>query len=355
MIKKRVLFLDVAKAIGIFLVVLGHANPPSGVVKLIYAFHMPLFFFISGYLFNFTKYPTTGGFIKTKAKHLLIPYLSLNIISYLFWLFVSRNYGIDNAADVPVYKPLIGMIYGNGINDFLHHCVPLWFLVCLFVVEVLFYLLFKNVKQKLLLLLGFAIIGYLDHYFSVVRLPWGINIAFTAIVFYGIGHVCKQQLDKLLEAKTWLLGLSATTLIGIMGLIALRNGVPDMNSRIYNNYTLFIIGAFSGTVALLIISKLIEDRFNRLSAFVFLSMNTLVILGFHKIIGELIKGGLWFAFDINPARFVAALPYDVALAIAEILVLVPFILFINAYIPVILGKEDFNAFFGRFRKKVARA
>lgn len=354
MIKKRVVFLDVAKAIGIFLVVLGHANPPSGVVKLIYAFHMPLFFFISGYLFSFDKNPAAGGFIKKKATQLLVPYVFLNIISYLFWLFISRNYGIDNAIDVPVYKPLIGMLYGNGINDYLHHCVPLWFLVCLFVVEVSFYLLFKNAHQKLLLLAGFAVVGYLDHRFNIARLPWGINIAFTAIVFYGVGHVCKQHLQKLLSAKNWLLALCSVGLIGLMGLIATRNGVPDMNGRVYNNYLLFIIGAFSGTVAMLIVSRLIELRFNKLNAFVFLSMNTLIILGFHKIVGELIKGGLWYVFKIDPVIFVSALPYDFALAVAEMLVLVPFIIFINTYCPVIVGKEDFSVFLQRFRKVPAR-
>lgn len=349
MVKKRVVFLDVAKAIGIFLVVLGHAYPPSGVVKLIYAFHMPLFFFISGYLFSFDKYPSAGRFFKTKALHLLVPYFFLNVISYLFWLLVSRNFGIDNAISVPVYKPLIGMLYGNGIDDFLHHCVPLWFLICLFVVECLFYVAFKNVRYKLLLLVAFAVIGYLDHYFKIVRLPWSINIAFTAIVFYGAGNLFKNYLNKLLATKTWLLAASALVLIAVMGLIATRNGVPDMNGRIYNNYLFFIVGAFSGTVAVLLFSKLVEIRFGRVSAIEFLSMNTLVILGFHKIVGELIKGGLLFVFNISPQRFVEALPYDILLAVAEIVILVPLIIFINTYSPVIIGKEDWATFTRRFK------
>ncbi|GAB3925227.1 acyltransferase family protein [Mucilaginibacter myungsuensis] len=340
---KRYGFLDIAKAIGIFLVVWGHANPPYGVVKLIYAFHMPLFFFVSGYLFSFSKHPTAREFISVRARQLLLPYIFLNIISYLFWLLISRNFGIDNAADVPVYKPLIGMIYGNGMDDYLHHCVPLWFLTCLFVVEVLFYLLFKNLKQKVLLLIVFALLAYADHYFGIVRLPWGTNIALTAIVFYSAGHIAKDLLNKVLASNKLMLIVFAAILFGVMGVIALRNGVPDMNARVYNNYTLFIIGAFCGTFALLSLSKFIELSIRNISYIQFISVNTLAILGFHKMLGEVVKGVLVFAFKVPATVFAGSVVYSFALSVAEMICMVPLILFINAYCPIILGKRTKKA------------
>ena len=48
---ERVKFIDIAKGIGIMLMVLCHTgftNVPS--IQIIYAFHMPLFFIISGHL-----------------------------------------------------------------------------------------------------------------------------------------------------------------------------------------------------------------------------------------------------------------------------------------------------------------
>ena len=42
--------IDIAKGIGIILVVLGHANLNMVLTNIIYLFHMPLFIFISGYL-----------------------------------------------------------------------------------------------------------------------------------------------------------------------------------------------------------------------------------------------------------------------------------------------------------------
>lgn len=72
--KKRLNWVDWAKTFGIFLVVFGHSFNPSSsewsweleLLNLIYSFHMPLFFFLSGYLFkvketNFGDYLWGGG------------------------------------------------------------------------------------------------------------------------------------------------------------------------------------------------------------------------------------------------------------------------------------------------------
>ena len=57
--EKRIEWIDIAKSLGIFLVVIGHTGinvfMPS-VAKWIYSFHMPLFYFISGMMFNGDKY-----------------------------------------------------------------------------------------------------------------------------------------------------------------------------------------------------------------------------------------------------------------------------------------------------------
>lgn len=80
--KERIDYLDIAKAICIVLVVVGHFNPvpaPDGwstVVKVIYSFHMPLFMFVSGLLSAKTYSPQPYGcFIWKKFRHLMIPYL----------------------------------------------------------------------------------------------------------------------------------------------------------------------------------------------------------------------------------------------------------------------------------------
>ena len=73
---KRIEWLDIAKGIGIFLVVYAHARAPYS--SYIYNFHMPFFFLISGILYK------SGGNLKQyifkKIKTLYIPFVGWNLI-----------------------------------------------------------------------------------------------------------------------------------------------------------------------------------------------------------------------------------------------------------------------------------
>lgn len=74
----RIIFLDIAKAICIILVVVGHYMPDNSPMwyvmlnKVIYTFHMPLFMFVSGYVYIATKKDISyGSFLMKKVKRLM--------------------------------------------------------------------------------------------------------------------------------------------------------------------------------------------------------------------------------------------------------------------------------------------
>ena len=75
---KRNLIIDTTKAYGIVLVVIGHApGIPELLISLIYSFHMPLFFFISGYLLssNRLRLESWNGWLWRSGKTLFLPCL----------------------------------------------------------------------------------------------------------------------------------------------------------------------------------------------------------------------------------------------------------------------------------------
>lgn len=76
---KRVEWVDMLKGFGIILVMLGHASFPEALVTEIYTFHMPLFFFLSGYVFSIKKYSNFKDFLIHKAKTLLLPLMVFSI------------------------------------------------------------------------------------------------------------------------------------------------------------------------------------------------------------------------------------------------------------------------------------
>src|SRR4030065_2778158 len=84
----RIAWIDHAKALGIIFVVIGHTTGlPVFVMNVIYSFHMPLFFFLSGYLLkeSHLQLPFTS-FLKRMWRTLLVPYICFWILSYLYWL-----------------------------------------------------------------------------------------------------------------------------------------------------------------------------------------------------------------------------------------------------------------------------
>lgn len=84
---KRIEYIDILKGIGIILVVLGHVTQNKPLFQFIYAFHMPLFFFVAG-LFLRNKF----GFIKSHARSLMIPYFSFGFISYAYWTLIELRF-----------------------------------------------------------------------------------------------------------------------------------------------------------------------------------------------------------------------------------------------------------------------
>lgn len=80
-------WIDSLKGFAILLVVIGHLNFVSNELnQYIYSFHMPLFFFISGYLLSIGKYLNNGKFFLRKKVHsLIMPYFLFSLISYIFY------------------------------------------------------------------------------------------------------------------------------------------------------------------------------------------------------------------------------------------------------------------------------
>ena len=119
---KKIVSIDIARAIGIILVVAGHYfpdNSPHWYVSTrewIYTFHMPLFMFISGYVYELARREETYlNFLGRKAKRLLIPYLIVSavIISIklssqaLMGMELKNAVGVDAFLKMPIKKEFL--------------------------------------------------------------------------------------------------------------------------------------------------------------------------------------------------------------------------------------------------------
>ena len=85
MTESRHRHIDIARAVAIILVVLGHtgAIPDCAWLEMhfpIYSYHMALFLFISGYLFRDMEWSSFPAFLKKKSLYLLLPLIGWNIV-----------------------------------------------------------------------------------------------------------------------------------------------------------------------------------------------------------------------------------------------------------------------------------
>ena len=115
----RVSWIDAVKGLGIALIVLGHiasVETPSTLYLYIYAFHVPLFFFVSGLTLKPGR-ETFGAMLMGKGRSLLVPYFFYALLGYAFYLV---GYGMAQALGLRIeqfnygpWHPLIGIFIGT--------------------------------------------------------------------------------------------------------------------------------------------------------------------------------------------------------------------------------------------------
>ena len=143
MSKDRDKLMPMMSIIGIILVVLGHSGYTGTNIAMdcphlcnwIYSFHMPLFFFISGFLFSLTNESficmDKKKLLRKKIQRLLVPYFSIGVVlwcvKFIFSSFASveRNFSLAAFGKMFVAPSAEGSTMGY-----------LWYLITLFMVFV---------------------------------------------------------------------------------------------------------------------------------------------------------------------------------------------------------------------------
>lgn len=196
-LQKREYWVDFLKGFAIVLVVLGHCDLPAALIHTVYLFHMPLFFMISGYLDNSHKENSLWAVVKKKAPRLLWPYLTYGVIVIL-WKTLT-NIGAEGNFTTLLLKRITAFVYGNQIweNNY-DYIGTLWFLVGLFCVICISWLMHR-IKAKKIQCIVAGVLSLSGAYFSKlllrwgIRLPWCLDVALVAILFYELGLWWRQS------------------------------------------------------------------------------------------------------------------------------------------------------------------
>lgn len=99
---KRDTTIDIMKCIGIFLVILGHTFHDSGII---YLFHMPMFFILSGAVMG---YSTHNFSIRRRFKYIMVPYFVFSILSYAYWFLIESRF--RTVEETSIFTPPLGNV-----------------------------------------------------------------------------------------------------------------------------------------------------------------------------------------------------------------------------------------------------
>ncbi len=224
--KKRVVWIDTLKFIGIYTIYIAHFLDSAGYLyKFACMYVIQLFFFVSGFFaLKAGKEQSIISYVKKQGKHLLVPYFIFSIVN-IGIIVIQENRSVRDI--LPLLKQ---MVYGIRNQLF---APALWFLPCLFIVSILFFVITKIVKKagiSLAVSLGiYCLVSNLLPFDATETPKWIFNIdsALYYLFFYALGAFVFPYLEHL----SW-------------NEIKQKTGWPK--------YLIFILGAVGGVVIIIV-------------------------------------------------------------------------------------------------------
>lgn len=275
----RIEWVDISKGIAMLLVMIGHSGIAEPVNAWLYSFHMPLFFFLSGYVFSVNKYKTFGSFFRKKFSTLFIPLLIFGIVIKV-WQFVFMPTHDFAALGKNIILSFLLELRGK-------YSMTLWFLLCLFFVQIEYWFVLKitkhNVKSQLIILTAASIIGYM--YLRIVDkiFPWCLDTTLFAIGFFGIGYIIRNNKNNIIEYCSKWTVLFASLAVNILTVVVNWNlcyEYPNLYANEIGIYPLFYIGAFSGIIFIIALVNKVRCKLFKL--FDFMGKNSITFYAVHK-------------------------------------------------------------------------
>lgn len=287
---KRIEYIDIARGIGILLVVLAHND--FGFIsqygyEVIYSFHMPLFFFLSGY---FIKTDISFfEFFKKRFHSLLKPFL------FTIFLIYFLNVSFEKMAFGTAIRRIVKSLYGTGVYI---DWVQLWFLPNLFVVS-LYAFLFLIVVGKLnnrwlrlgILTASLAVslpflqsfypfsVSLLGKDYELFGLPFSLDLVFLSGFFFILGSEMRQLTSETTFNNYFLLAGTGVTVFAMNFFI---DSPVDFNTRVYSSFFINTFVAIAGILFVLALSRQFELRTVWLASLMkYFGRASLIILIFH--------------------------------------------------------------------------
>ena len=365
---KRILVIDIARLYAMALVFYGHFierimllhNPAAAAqYKFVYSFHMLLFFVLAGYVARESDLALGfGRYLKYRALSRLLPFVFFTTVFMVLPLFFAEQ-AFPHLRLPSVEGYLTGLLNtAFGIPMF---CVPSWFILMIFSVEMVNYAAFRFLKSNAKILIGavlFYVIGYwFNLTFDLVNpmkgriIGWNYLFIHEAITMYGF------YLLGIYLGRTKIFTEKVSRKIAVPGLIIcflivlltynLNSGLfpfPPYDAVViifasHGHFLWFPFTAVVGSFGILFLARVTPAQ----KTLVWMGQNTLILMCLNGIFYHYINPRVaqWAVENLPPSGPVV-FGVGVVMTVASLGLCIPLVFLFNRYVPQLTGKPKRN-------------
>jgi len=270
--RNRIQYLDIAKGIAMLSVVIGHTVSPLR--NFVYLYHLPVFFFVSGYLWHPKE--TYRAHVVSRLKALYLPFVATGLMYCVASNLLYHLGCVDHVmTSKDLLKQLLRVVFFGGTSQS-PIFGPMWFLRSLFLIDLIYFILDRAIGGMLklaiatycLTLVGWVIkgdSGFIDTF---------LVIPLLALPLFFIGGVFRWYSLKISTAMV-LVGFGLL----VAGMFVLRIDLSRLQvGHAFIYYPVSIIGV----VVVIGSSEKLYNAMPRISSiFSFIGRHTIVILALH--------------------------------------------------------------------------
>ncbi len=280
---KHFRYLDIARGIGLLLVIISHS---CGLSPYLINYYIPLFFVVSGYLYKEGR--SYGENIRHKAKRLLIPYFGYSAVLLAFYAATGRSLAEtkDSAFGILYSRYCLydTTMYEDNVFLFTVANGAMWYLTAYFSASLVYHLVADRcIAGKKYAVCCVAVLVAVTMALAElpVLLPWSLDIACVGALFMLAGTLLGRA--HFFE-KEWNIPLIAGTAAVYLIVSTINPGI-NMSVREYGKYQalsvpFFILTGLTGSMLCIWLGKLIQNSLpGKLMAYI--GRNTMILLAFH--------------------------------------------------------------------------
>lgn len=288
---RRLDYIDIAKGMGIILVVAGHLLPEGNYLRaIIYSFHMPLFFFLSGYFLGQDKNSVSLKESIRKQKKLFRKYIGYSVAFILFDYIIRTNllHEIEKSQVIwDVYKTIT--LYGINV---------LWFIPALCIAKILSQTVINKLgvkKGTVFSVIVFLIVALTSNYLSIEVMAKSVGRlaiyfplvtalrSFSMMCFVILGCLFRLMACQLLQnCHKYNLGLCGLVCVALISFCTLKNDAVDIHFLQMGKPILTFISSLSGCLFVVILSMMTEKTIIAKQILCFYGQNSLFIMVIHQ-------------------------------------------------------------------------